>query len=101
METLQTIREDLREIRYYYAKKKQLDTALEKIAPSCALDKVLRYNEAIKQAPIRLYDLYISLYVENNTQVALAYDWGYSNDYIKQLNKQLCEFFLNSFKTKL
>lgn len=55
-------------------------------------EKAARYNEAMKRAPIKLYDVYISLYINNNTQETLAFDWGVSSEYIKMLNKSLCEF---------
>jgi hypothetical protein len=54
------------------------------------------YNQAVKDAPARLYDLYISLYVQNNSQAALAYEWDYTNDYIKRLNNRLCEYLLKA-----
>jgi hypothetical protein len=91
MLAIQEVRRELREIRYYYSKQKIFDNATKEI-PSSVIETVSRYNQAIKNAPARLYDLYIHLYVQNNTQEALAYDWDYSNDYIKQLNKQLCEY---------
>ena len=91
MLSIQEIREDLREIRYYYSKQKMFDSATKVIA-SALLDKVERYNQAMKNASARLYDLYYSLYVQNNTQAALAYDWDLSVDYLKLLNRQLCEF---------
>ena len=70
MISLKQIRQDLREIRYYYSKQ----------------------NEAMKRAPIKLYDVYISLYINNNTQEALAFDWDVCCEYIRKLNKSLCEF---------
>ena len=91
MLSLSEIREDLKEIRYYYSKQKLFDAAAH-TAHSHILDLAQRYNNAIKNAPARLYDLYISLYVQNNTQAALAYDWGCTENYIKVLNKQLCEY---------
>ena len=50
------------------------------------------YNKAMQKASIKLYDVYISLYINNNTQETLAYDWGVSSEYIKMLNKSLYEF---------
>ncbi len=97
MVTMQEIREDLRQIRYYYSKKEMFENATKYIVASSVVDKVNRYNEAVKDAPPRLYDLYVSLYVQNNTQAALAYEWDYCNDYIKRLNKQLCVFFFKAF----
>lgn len=95
MLSIQQIREDLREIRYYYSKQKMFDSAAKVIA-SALLEKVDRYNQAMKGAPARLYEVYISLYVQNNTQAALAYDWDLSVDYLKLLNRQLCEFLQKS-----
>ncbi len=97
MVTMRQIREDLREIRYYYSKRELLDKASKVILPNSVLEKVERYNQAVANAPIRLYDLYVSLYVQNNTQAALSYDWDFSPDYIKQLNKQLCEYLFGVF----
>jgi len=97
MLTKQKVREDLKEIRYYYSKQKMFDDAGKTVVQSAVLEKVSKYNQAVKDAPARLFDLYISLYVQNNSQAALAYDWDFSTDYIKQLNKQLCEFLLFVF----
>jgi hypothetical protein len=94
MLTLKKVREDLSEIRYYYSKQKVFDTAAKTVVQSSVLDKVTRYNQAVKDAPPKLFDLYLSLYVQNNSQSAVAYDWDFSIDYIKQLTKQLQEFLL-------
>lgn len=94
MLTLQKIREDLKEIRYYYSKQKMFDSVSKTVIQSSVLDKVNVYNQAVKDAPARLYDLYVSLYVMNNTQETLAFDWDCTPDYIKQQNKKLCEFLL-------
>lgn len=96
MLTLQRIRKDLRDIRYYYSKQKDFDKAAPIVGKNSVLDKVSKYNKAVRDAPARLYDVYVSLYVNNNTQDALAYDWDCTDDYIRQLNKQLCVYFLNT-----
>ena len=94
--TIQEIRQDLRDIRYYYSKKEQFDRASNIILPKALLEKIERYQKAMLNAPARLLDLYISLYVQNRSQAALAYEWNYSNDYIKQQNKQLCDYLLEA-----
>ena len=95
--TLDEIRKDLREIRYYYSMEKLFQPSDTALAPIAIKNKVGKYNLAIKDAPAKLYVLYMSLYVNNCTQAMLAEEWGYCNDYIKQLNKMLCEFFLEKF----
>ena len=46
----------------------------------------------MKTAPGRLFVIYVSLYVQNNSQTALADDWGFAREYIKDLNQRLVEF---------
>ena len=72
MMTIQAVRKDLNEIRYYFARKKRLDDVSELVGNNKVVDMVERYNVAMQNAPIRLYDLYTSLFVENNTQESLS-----------------------------
>jgi hypothetical protein len=92
MKTLETIRKDLMEIRLYYSQQKQFEECA-KVIPSVAAELAKAYNESVAKAPGRLYLVYMSLYVNNNTQETVAYDWGKSVDYIAILNKQLCQYF--------
>lgn len=92
MITMQQVKEDLREIRYYYAKQKDMEGASRTVGTSKITEKIARYNAAVQKAPMRLYDLYVSLYVNNNTQLTVALDWDYTVDYIKKLNHRLCQF---------
>lgn len=92
MLTINQVREDLKEIRYYYSMQELFESAANTVKPVAILNKVERYNAAIKAAPARLYILYISLYVKNNTQAALADDWGYTREYIKEINQKLVEY---------
>lgn len=96
--TLQEIRKDLRAIRYYYAKQKEFEKAAETVGASKVIETVKRYNQAVTNAPPRFYEVYVELYVHNNTQETLSFDWDCSLDYIKRLNRQLCEFLINQFK---
>jgi len=100
MVTIKQVRDDLRDIRYYYSKKDIFDSASVKIVQNEVVEKVKRYNEAISKAPPRLYDLYIALYTQNNTQAALSYEWDFSPDYIKELNLALCQFLFDYFNAK-
>jgi len=97
MPTLKQIRDDLRDIRYYYSKKYEFDIAFETVGVNEIFDKVNKYNNAVKVAPVRLYGLYLELYVNNKTQFALSKNLGYTSDYIRQLNRKLCEFFQKCF----
>lgn len=92
MLTINQVREDLKEIRYYYSMQDLFDSAANTIKPLALLNKVERYNAVIKTAPARLYILYIELYVKNTTQRELAYAWGYERVYITELNKRLIKY---------
>ena len=92
MNGLTAIREDLKDIRYYYAHKEVFDRASRENVCSSVIQKAERYNRIIEKAPPVLFDLYISLYMQNNTQAAFAYDRDYSINYIKDLNNKLCLF---------
>ena len=64
---LSEIREDLKEIRYYYAHKDIFEKASKQIGEHSCIAKIVKYNDVIRFAPARLYELYVSLYLENNT----------------------------------
>ena len=90
--TLEDVKADLRELRYYYARQRDLDGASRLVGKSKIAEKAERYNAAVRKAPVKLYDLYISLYVNNNTQLVVALDWDCTVDYIKQLCYKLRVF---------
>ena len=92
MITMSQIRKDLRHIRYYYSKQKEFETAARAVGMHEIAETAELYNAAVRKAPVRLYDVYVSLYIYNNTQLVLSFDWDCSVDYIKRLNRQLCEF---------
>ena len=66
--TLDQVKSDLKEIHYYYAKQKELDGASRTIGASKITKKVELYNEAVRNAPVKLYEVYVSLYVNNRSE---------------------------------
>lgn len=92
MSDLEKVREDLKDIRYYYAHKQVFERASAEHIVNNVIRKAERYNRAMEQAPPILFDLYVSLYIQNNTQAAFAYDRDYSVNYIKDLNNSLCDY---------
>ena len=90
--TKKQIMTDLKEIRYYYSRKETFDEVENELGANAIVDKVKKYNAAMKAAPIKIYDVYIELYMRNNTQESLADKWGYSTQYIKMLNARLYQF---------
>ena len=100
METAK-IREDLKDIRYYYSRKAMFEKASASVGENSILKKINDYNALIRLAPPRLYDLYVSLYLENNTQESLSDKLGYSVEYISKLNGQLIRFFQKNIKEEI
>lgn len=90
--TLNEIRDDLREIRYYYTHKAAFDNAVKLIGTNTVVEKAERYNKIIQSAPARMYDLYLGLYVNGYTQEAYAAEVGYCPQHIQELNKQLVQY---------
>ena len=86
------VRNDLKEIRYYYSMQDLFDRSAKTVKPLAILQKVERYNTAMQNAPAKLYVLYVSLYVENNSQSALAYEWQLTPEYVKELNNKLINY---------
>ncbi len=92
MKSLNEIRKDLKQIRFYYANQKDIERFSESVGENFIVNIVKQYNEAVCNAPIQLYYLYCCLYFNNNSQEVVAEDWSCSTTYIKKLNKSLCEF---------
>lgn len=90
---LDQIREDLKNIRYYYSRKELLDKAMQYSGKSQSLLTVDKYSNAIQYAPPRLLDVYYSLYINNHTQKSFADELGVTPDYVYKLNKELLLFF--------
>lgn len=99
--TIEQIRQDLRDIRYYYGMEDVFKTGAKSVPPVAVMEKVEKYNKVVERAPAKLYVLYVSLYINNNSQITVADDWGYTSDYIKKLNNKLCEFFKEEFSKTL
>ncbi len=94
MKTIKKVKEELSEIRYYYSKIKDFEKISVVIGESDVCKLVARYNKVIRRGSIRFYDLYISLYVNNNSLSVVAEDWGINYYYVSRLNKQLCDFLV-------
>lgn len=95
--TQTSIRNDLKEIRYYYSRKAVFDSASQSVGPNPIVEKAKMYNDKARLASPRLYDLYISLYLENNTLESLADKMGYTYETLSRLNSQLVRFLQKQF----
>lgn len=97
MIALGDIREELKEIRYYMSRKAVFDKSAICVGKNTIEDRIKIYNRYICNATPRLYDIYVSLYLENNTQESLAQKLGISLEYMSRLNGMLVKFFQQKF----
>lgn len=86
------IRNDLKDIRYYYSRKNSFDKATTFLGENSVVELVEKYKKIIVSAPPKLFDLYIALYTENNTQYSLTEKWGYSIQHMSRLNCELVDY---------
>ena len=88
------VREDLKDIRYYYAHKEVFERASEEHIVNNVIRKAAdeRGIQTDLNLPVRLAQETAVKYIQNNTQAAFAYDRDYSVDYIKDLNNSLCRY---------
>ena len=98
MKTIQEIRADLRDIRYYFSRKESFEK-LSGLNIRCEIEeKIKYYNNLMATANPNLIDLYVNLYLSENTQESVSYDMGYSQTYIYKLNRKLLEFLYEKQK---
>lgn len=98
MKTIKEIRADLRDIRYYFSRKESFEK-LSGLNIRCEIEeKIKYYNNLMAKANPNLIDLYVNLYLRENTQESVSYDMGYSQTYIYKLNRKLLEFLYEKQK---
>lgn len=91
------VRRDLKDIRYYYARKSILDSVKGDVGINKVRSMVDRYNKIILNAPLYLFDLYVCLYVKGYTQDKLAVELNVSSQYVHSQNKKLVEFLQSHY----
>ncbi|MGN1223199.1 MAG: hypothetical protein ACI4T1_03620 [Christensenellales bacterium] len=95
--TREQIRQDLKDIRYYYSRKSVIEKGFLNTGKINIDEVVEKYNKAICKANPQMYDIYISLYLENNSQESLADKFGYCVQHVSKLNCKLVDFFKKEF----
>ena len=93
MKELKEIKKELLEIRHYYSNIKGKCSG-EKIGVVNNIEeRVAKYNEAVKNAPLLLYELYCAMYIEGNTIEALADKWCFNYTTILRRHLKLVKYF--------
>ena len=101
MKSIKTLKEELREIKHYYSQIDELEKVGKVIGAPQMMIVVEMYNKKILNAPIRLYSLYVSLYLKNKPQNVVADEWGVSLSQIALLSKKLNEFLIEEFNKEV
>ena len=91
------IRTILSDIRFYYANIRSFQNASRYIGENRIVKTAEKFNKAIENAPPKLYELYIRLYVNNGTMASVATELNYSIGYINKLNNSLVKYLYNYF----
>ena len=100
MITVDEVRNELKEIRYYYSHKDSIDNASKIIGENILMKRVKLYAEVIMSAPAKLYELFYSLYVFGHTQQSLADQMCYTREYVRLANCDLIKFLTNELNKK-
>lgn len=88
-----TVKDDLNDIRFFYARKDIFEAGSHSIGENDGIiNKVNMYNELVRKAPARLYEMYISMYLQNNTLESLAEEVGLSYVSVQRTNGQLIKY---------
>lgn len=86
------IKEELEELKYYYQQKEKLDEYRTELACSVIEELPERYARVMRCAPIKLYHVYVGLYMKGWSQGALAREMGYTRYYVQILNGRLIQY---------
>lgn len=97
MITLNTIRKQLEDIRYYNGRRDTFDKAFDSVGKNGILQTVNMYNQAICNASPKLYEIYVALYVKCCTYEFAAEELGFSVSYLYKTNRKIVNFFFNEF----
>ncbi len=100
MTTEEIVKKELKELKYYYSRKENMDELLQATGTISILTLIEKYNKFIVVAPIRIYDLYGCLYIQNKTQEAVAIEWGYAQDSVRKFHRELIKFFVECIENE-
>ena len=96
MISLDLIKNELEDIKYYYSRKDMFDKAFNSVGKNEILQTVERYNAIICSAPPKVYEMYVTLYIECCTYEAAAEALCYSVNYVYKTHKKILDFFFNA-----
>ena len=100
MITRDTVKKELDSIRYYYARREVLEKAFDSVGKNSITDQIDKYNAMICTAPVKIYEMYVALYIEGCTYEKAAEILGYSVNYVYKSNMKIVDFFQDALNKK-
>lgn len=99
--TSKEIKAELNKIKYYFSRKEIFDKSFDCLVKNEILETIEKYNEAISHADPRVYEVYIAIYIHNNTHESAASEMNYSLDYVAKYHKLLIKYLVGYFANKM
>ena len=100
MVTIESIRKDLEDIQYYYIKYDAFQKAFDSVGKNDIMKLVAKYNEIMCTAPIRVYEIYVALYVECCTYQVAAEKLCFSITHVYKMNKKVLAYLYEYLNRK-
>ena len=92
--TKQELLAELQDIRYYNTHREMFRKAENTGFKADALQKIGKYDDLIRNAPLRLLLVYHKIFTEGKTQADTAKELGISVSYTKSLMRKLYAYLL-------
>lgn len=94
IDIVKQIKNDLKDIQYYYANKEAFDIGAKEIGSNYVITLAEKYNKIIRNAPPKLYDLYVRMYLMNKAQETVGIETNFSWQTIALNCKKLMSFLV-------
>lgn len=94
--TIEQVRNDLKELRYYYIYKTKFDNFFKMIGNHIICEKSKFYSNIILSAPLRIVDYYYESVVQGKTQETIAMESNYSVQNTCLICKQMTDYLMNN-----
>ncbi len=98
MISIDQIKEELKEIKTYYAFNSKISDGAKLVGDNAVVSLIDKYNSAIRSAKANLYAAYIIVYVKGLSHEEAAYQLHYSSQHMERLLKNLFMYFKKTFE---
>ena len=100
MTTMNEIRKDLEDIQYFYIKHEAFSKAFDSVGKNAIMQTVEKYNAIMCTAPIRLFEIYVALYIDCCTYQMAAEKLCFSITHVYKMNKKILAYIYDYLNRK-